>query len=83
MCVLALNLNSSARVSIFHVTEGNGGFPGGSGVKNRPADAGTRTRSLGREDPRTRKWALLGNPVDRGAWPALVHGIARLLNTTQ
>ena len=27
------------------------GFPGGSAIKNPPADAGDRVRFLGREDP--------------------------------
>ena len=29
----------------------NNGFPGGSVIKNSPANAGTRVQSLGREDP--------------------------------
>ena len=55
-------------------------------VKNPPADAGDTElciRSLAQEDPLDlRKWqptpvSLLGNPMDRAAWRAIVHGVAR------
>ena len=52
------------------------GIPGGSEVKASASNAGdvgsmqeTWVRSLGREDP-------LENPVDGGAWRAIVHGVA-------
>ena len=54
--------------------------PGGSVVKNPPAEQETRVESLGGKDlPRRRKWqptlvySCLGNPLDRGAWWAIVH----------
>ena len=31
--------------------------------------------SLGREDPLEEEMASLGNPMDRGAWGATVHGV--------
>ena len=61
------------------------GFPGGSAVKDLPANAGDAgdTNSipgLG-SFPRGRnfnpfQYSCLGNAKDRGAWPATVHEIA-------
>ena len=48
----------------------------------------TRLRKiLGLNDPRegndsTLQYSCLGNPVDRGAWWATVHVVAKELNTT-
>ena len=53
------------------------GFAGGSMVKNPPANAGDAgsipksERSLGGGN------GNLGNPKDRGAWQAAVHGVAK------
>ena len=49
-------------------------------VKNLPAMWETRGRSLGWEDPLEKEMAttpvlLPGNPMDRGAWQATVHGV--------
>ena len=43
---------------------------------------GTQVRLLGWKDPWKRKWQLtpvscLGNLMDRGAWQATVHGVAK------
>ena len=51
-------------------------------VKNLPAMWETWVPSLGQKIPWRRKWyppqySCLGNPVDRGAWPATVHGVAK------
>ena len=60
------------------------GFPAGSAVKNPPANAGdTRDagsvpgsgRSPGEESGNPLQYSCLGNPVDRGAWWARVHGV--------
>ena len=56
------------------------GFPAGWVVKNPPANAGSIPRS-GRS-PREGKgnplqYSCLGNPTDRGAWQATVHGVAK------
>ena len=58
------------------------GFPGGSVVKNLPAMQETRVRSLGQEDPLEKEMAthssiLMENPMDRGAWQAMVHRAVR------
>ena len=53
-------------------------------VKNLPAMQETPVRSLGWEDPLKKEMANLSsilawkNPMDRGAWQATVHGIARV-----
>ena len=63
-----------------------GGFPGGSVVKNPSANAGDvwdvglmpgsgRSPREGNGNPL--QYSLLENPMDRGAWQATVHGIAK------
>jgi len=57
-------------------------YPGGSEVKNPPAKQEMRVWSLGQEDPQRRKCnplhcSCLGNPLDRGAWWATVHGVTK------
>ena len=60
------------------------GFPGGPVVKNLPANAGDvgsvpgSGRSPGEENGNPLQYSCLGNPMDRGAWQATVHGIARV-----
>ena len=51
-------------------------------VKNLPAMWETWVPSLGWEDPleegmATHQYSCLENPMDRGAWRATVHGVAR------
>ena len=51
-------------------------------VKNPPANAGDMTLipglggSPGEGNGNTLQYSCLGNPMDRGAWHALVHGVA-------
>ena len=51
-------------------------------VKNLPAMQETWVQSLGREDSLREgngtplQFSCLGNPVDRGAWRATVHGVS-------
>ena len=59
------------------------GFPGDSVVKNPPANAGDTglISGLGRS-PREGngnplQYSFLGNPMDRGAWQAMVHRVAK------
>ena len=55
------------------------GFPGRSVVKNPPANAGDvgsipgLGRSPGEGNGNPVQYACLGNPMDRGAWQAIVH----------
>ena len=64
------------------------GFPGGSVVKNLPDNAGDMAlipglrRSLGEVNGNPLQYSCLENPIERGAWPAAVHGIAKELDRT-
>ena len=57
-------------------------FPGGSIVRNMPAnaeDAGSIPglgRSSGEGNGNRFQYSYLENPMDRGAWQATVHGVA-------
>ena len=53
------------------------GFPGGSVVKNVPANAGD-TSLIPNGNPL--QYSCLGNPMDRGSWWATVHGVAKVSN---
>ena len=61
----------------------NKSFPGGSVVKNLPAnaeDAGSTPglgRSPGEGNGNPVQYSCLENPMDRGAWRATVHGITK------
>ena len=63
------------------------GRPGGSVVKKLSAHAGATRgmglshesgRSLGEGNGNTLQYSCLGNSMDRGAWQAIVHGVARV-----
>ena len=72
---------------LFYLTRARG-FPGGSVVKNLPANAGDtglnpesgRYPGEGNDYPLQYSW--LGNPMDRGAWRATVHGVSKESDTT-
>ena len=57
-------------------------FPGGSAVKNLPAlqegliSGSGRSSGEGNDNPL--QYSCLGNPIDRGAWWATVHGVTRV-----
>ena len=59
------------------------GFPGGSAVKNLPANARDvglvpgSGRSLGVGNSNPFQYPGLGDPMDRGAWQAIVHGVVK------
>ena len=59
------------------------GFPGGSVVTNTPTNAGDQgsipgsERSTGEETGNPLQYSCLENPMDRGAWWATVHTIAK------
>ena len=58
-------------------------FPGGSVVKKPPANAGDTNlipgleRSPGEGNGNPLQHSCLGNPMDRGAWRAVVNGVAK------
>ena len=59
------------------------GFPGGSVVKNLPANAGDAIsisglgRCPGGGHGNPLQYSCLGNLMDRGAWRATVHGVTK------
>ena len=61
------------------------GFLGGSAVKkkNLPANTGNvglipgSVRSPGEGNGNPLQYSCLGNPMDRGAWQATVHGVTK------
>ena len=70
----------------FYPSNLNIGFPGGSVVKNPPANAGDakdmglipgvgRFPGVGNDNPL--QYSCLENSMDRGAWWAIVHGVAK------
>ena len=67
------------------------GSPGGTVIKNPPANAGEMwVRSLGWEDPLEKEngnplqyFFFLGSPMDRGDWQATVHGGRKELDMTE
>ena len=67
------------------------GFPGGSVVKNPPANTGDARdvdsipglgRSPGEGNGNPLQNSCLGNPMDKGAWWATVHGVTKELDMT-
>ena len=64
------------------------GFPGGSAVKNLPANAGDSSsipesgRSLGGGHSNPLQYSCLGNPMDREAWWAVVYEVENESDTT-
>ena len=65
------------------------GFPGGSVVKNLPANAGGvgsipgLGRSPGEGNGNPLQYSCLGNPMDGGAWRAAVHGVTKESDMTE
>ena len=62
------------------------GFPGGAVVKNLLANAGDARdagsipglrRSPGEGNGNVLQCSCLGNPMNRGAWQATVHGVSK------
>ena len=62
------------------------GFPGGSGVKNTPANTGDSGdaslipglgRSPGGGRDNSLQYSCQRNPMERGAWQATVHGVTK------
>ena len=59
------------------------GFPGGTVVKNLPADSRDAGlipgsgRSPGGGNGNPLQDSCLGNPMDRGTWQAIIHGVTK------
>ena len=78
-----LFLKISSRTFFFTWVQSFTGFPAGSAGKNPPAsegDAGSipgSGRSPGGGNGNSLQYSCLGNPMDRGAWLATVHGVLK------
>ena len=65
------------------------GFPVAQKVKNLPTMQKTWVQSLGQEDPlkgmatQSSQYSCLENSMDRGAWRATVHGVAKESDMTE
>ena len=65
------------------------GFPGSAVVKNLLANAedldslSRSGRSPGERNGYPLQYSSLKNPIDRGAWQAVVHGVAKETDTTE
>ena len=65
------------------------GFPGGSVVKNPPANSGDTGlipgsgRCPGKGNGNSLPYSCLGNTIDRGAWRATVCGVTKESDTTE
>ena len=75
--------NFASHTKFFKAPKCTVGFPGGSVVKNLPANAGDMGliprlgKSSGEGNGYPLQYSSLGNPMDRGAWWATVHGVAK------
>ena len=76
-------LSSSGEIPGLELWSRRRDFPGGSAVKAVPASAGDAGSApvLGRSPRKGNRnplpYACLGNPMDRAAWWATVHGVAK------
>ena len=65
-----------------------GGFAGSSEIKNPPTNAGDTGlipgsgRSPGERNGNPLQYSCLGNPMDKEAWQATVHGVTKGLDAT-
>ena len=82
LCVLGRK-TKEVKFCFYHITSKVHGFPGGSVVKNLPANAGDTglipglARSPGGGNGNAFQYSCLENSMDRGAWRATVHGVAK------
>ena len=85
ICLISCKLKISLKVKSINVLKG---FLGGSVVNNPPANGGDvgsisgSGRSPDKEMATHSSILAWETPMDRGAWPATVHGVARELDMT-
>ena len=79
-------------VTEFYLSMCQLGFPGSTAVKNPPVNAGdtgdpgsipASGRYPGEGNGDRLQYSCLGNTMDRGAWRATIHGVAKELDTTK
>ena len=82
-CSSQVTPNVSLKLPTLHLK----GFPGGLAVRNLPAKAGDLSsipglgRSPGGGNGNPLQYSCLGNPMNSGAWWAIVHEVAQELDT--
>ena len=82
------SLSALGMVSLLAILIGMWAFPGDSVVKNLPANAGDAGLILelgsspGEGNGNPLQYSCPGNPMDREAWRATVHGVAKVLDMT-
>ena len=74
------------KINKWDLSKLNKGFPGGTVVKNLPANAGDAEdvgsmpesgRFPGKGNGNPLQYSCLGKPTDRGAWLTTVHGVTK------
>ena len=81
--VSALFLKRALKAQRSYYQEISKGFPGGSVVRNLPANAGDTSsilgwgRSLEEGNGNPLQYSCLGNSTDRGAWWVTAHGVVK------
>ena len=85
---LGLPLAPTGSPTCHQVSKLEGGLPRWLSGKESPANAGDAgsspgsERSPGEGNGNPFQYSCLGNPVDRGAWQAIVHGVTKELDMT-
>ena len=74
---LSLNFNKEQLMAILLHLYSHPGFPSGSVVKNLACNAGDLGRSPGGGHGSPLQYSFLENPMERGAWWAVVHRVAQ------
>ena len=81
--------NQVSKTCIFSIIQSMlWGFPGGSVIKNMPANTGDTSwipgsgRSPGEGNDNPLQYSCLGNPMNRGSWWATVYGVTKESDTT-
>ena len=86
LCSNGILIQQSKETEIKAIIIISQGFPGGSVVKNLPANAGgtgdagsipRSGRSLRGGNGNPLQYSCLENPINRGAWHATVHGVTK------
>ena len=82
MCVY-IYISTYTADSLYYTAETNLGFPGGSVVRTPPVNTGDKSsilgsgQSPGEENGNPLQCSCLENSMDREAWQATVHGVAK------
>ena len=82
------NFNNGDDDCHYYFLQGLAGFLSGLVIKTQPAKQEQKVQFLGwedspeEEDRNPLQYSCLGNLMDRGAWQAIVHGVATESDTT-